>query len=217
MRKEYGWMSITAFCFVDEMFFLFFFSFPFCLWLQIRKEKKRILWGRGGWVFLLCDYKFRRGKKSNIVCLWGWRVGSNVRRRWGCKHLDTSSSENMFPGKLYLFIHFLRNMNFFLSPVLLFPSHSHCLPCQHMPFHIVFVFAIVHLFYSFLLVLSTGHDVWWFGVCNRVASCKCLTWVQKPWRHASMHTMTPSGLSAWPQKTRWVCCEFQVSVHMEHS
>ena len=106
---------------------------------------------------------------------------------------------------------------FFLSSFAI--SQSFTLPTMstHAFPYCVCVFAIVHLFYNFLLVLSTGHDVWWFGVCNRVASCKCLTWVQKPWRHASMHTMTPSGLSAWPQKTRWVCCEFQVSVHMEHS
>ena len=51
MRKEYGCMYIAGCCFVDEMFFLFFFHFHFVCDYRL-KGKKEYCWGGGRGVFL---------------------------------------------------------------------------------------------------------------------------------------------------------------------
>ena len=132
------WEKNVAVC-ISPHFVLwmkYFFHFHFVCDYRLGREKRNGGGGGGGGGGgLLCDYRFRKEKKR--IILWGWRVGSNMRHRWGLQAPGHIFLWKSVPKETLSFHTFPTEYDFF--PVLLFPSRSNCLPWLHMLFHIVFV------------------------------------------------------------------------------
>ena len=195
MRKEYGCMYITAFCFVDEMFFQFF-SFLFCL---------------GG---LLCDYRFRKEKKR--VILWGWRVGSNVRHSRGLQAAGHIFLWKSVP-KETIFSYVSSGIGFFFQfcyfPVIQIAYHdSTCFSilclcvcrCASVLQQSTSFFKVLDIMYGDLVCVTERQAASvWRGFKNHDVVHQCTRWHHL----VSQHGPKRQGELAFPLK--WV--------HMEHS